>query len=133
MDWVKCISTACRNSILPSTGMRRARMYCVIQYNNIAFTVSIDNADKALYIINSLRQELGAVRIDCDKNIAKVSLIGTGIMENPEIPAKMFAALTRAGVNIMMISSSEIRLSVIVAETDGKKALSAVHEEFFGV
>ena len=100
---------------------------------NIAFTVSIDNADKALYIINSLRQELGAVRIDCDKNIAKVSLIGTGIMENPEIPAKMFAALTRAGVNIMMISSSEIRLSVIVAETDGKKALSAVHEEFFGV
>lgn len=100
---------------------------------NIAFTVSVDNADKALYIINSLRQELGAVRIDCDKNIAKVSLIGTGIMENPEIPAKMFAALTRAGVNIMMISSSEIRLSVIVAETDGKKALSAVHEEFFGV
>ena len=100
---------------------------------NIAFTVSVDNADKALYIINSLRQELGAVRIDCDKNIAKVSLIGTGIMENPEIPAKMFAALTRAGVNIMMISSSEIRLSVIVAESDGKKALSAVHEEFFGV
>jgi aspartate kinase len=100
---------------------------------NIAFTVSVDSADKALYIINSLRQELGAVRIDCDKNIAKVSLIGTGIMENPEIPAKMFAALTRAGVNIMMISSSEIRLSVIVAETDGKKALSAVHEEFFGV
>ena len=100
---------------------------------NIAFTVSVDNADKALYIINSLRQELGAVRIDCDKNIAKVSLIGTGIMENPEIPAKMFAALTRAGVNIMMISSSEIRLSVIVAEADGKKALSAVHEEFFGV
>jgi aspartate kinase len=100
---------------------------------NIAFTVSVDNADKALYIINSLRQELGAVRIDCDKNIAKVSLIGTGIMENPEIPAKMFVALTRAGVNIMMISSSEIRLSVIVAETDGKKALSAAHEEFFGV
>ncbi|MBR4305152.1 MAG: aspartate kinase [Clostridia bacterium] len=100
---------------------------------NITFTIPVDNAERALYIAHSLRNEVGATRIDCDKDIAKVSLIGTGLMENPEIPAKMFAALTSAGVNIQMISSSEIRLSVVVAEADAKKALSAVHEAFFGV
>ena len=100
---------------------------------NITFTIPVDNAEKALYIAHSLRNEVGATRIDCDKDIAKISLIGTGLMENPEIPAKMFAALTSAGVNIQMISSSEIRLSVVVAEADAKKALSAVHEAFFGV
>ena len=100
---------------------------------NITFTIPVDNAEKALYIAHSLRNEVGASRIDCDKDIAKISLIGTGLMENPEIPAKMFDALTQAGVNIQMISSSEIRLSVVVAEADAKKALSAVHEAFFGV
>jgi len=99
---------------------------------NITFTIPVDSSEKALYIAHSLRNEVGATRIDCDKDIAKVSLIGTGLMENPEIPAKMFAALTDAGVNIQMISSSEIRLSVVVAEADAKKALSAVHEAFFG-
>ena len=100
---------------------------------NITFTIPVDSSEKALYIAHSLRNEVGAARIDCDKDIAKVSLIGTGLMENPEIPAKMFAALTDAGVNIQMISSSEIRLSVVVAEADAKRALSAVHEAFFGV
>ena len=100
---------------------------------NITFTIPVDNAEKALYIAHSLRNEVGASRIDCDKDIAKISLIGTGLMENPEIPAKMFDALTQAGVNIQMISSSEIRLSVVVAEADAKRALAAVHEAFFGV
>lgn len=99
---------------------------------NISFTVHSNNADKALYIINKLRKELGAVRIDCLKDVAKVSIIGSGIMENPKIPAQMFTALTEANVNIRMISTSELKLSVVVDANEGHRALVAVHAAFFG-
>ena len=99
---------------------------------NISFTVHSNNADKALYIINKLRKELGAVRIDCLKDVAKVSIIGSGIMENPKIPAQMFTALTEANVNIRMISTSELKLSVVVDADEGHRALVAVHGAFFG-
>jgi len=99
---------------------------------NISFTVPVDQADKALYIVNDMRKQLGAVRIDCDKHVAMVSLIGTGLMENPEIPSKMFSALSQANVNIIMISSSELRLSVVVAQNEAKDALRVVHGAFFG-
>ena len=99
---------------------------------NISFTVHSNNADKALYIINKLRKELGAVRVDCLKDVAKVSIVGSGIMENPQIPAQLFTALTDANVNIRMISTSELKLSVVVHADEGHRALVAVHGAFFG-
>ena len=64
------------------------------------------------------------------KDVAKLSIVGAGMMSNPGVAAKMFESLYNAGVNINMISTSEIRVTVLINEADSEKAIQAVHDAF---
>ena len=65
--------------------------------------------------------------------MAKVSVVGAGMINNPGVAARMFEALYDAGVNINMISTSEIKISVLVDKKDGDRAVQAIHDKFFGL
>ena len=69
-------------------------------------------------------------KIDIDRDVAKVSIVGAGMMTNAGVAAKMFEALYDVGVNIKMISTSEIRVTVLIDEIHVEKAMNAVHEKF---
>ena len=77
---------------------------------------------------------LTVTRLDVtpDLDVAKVSIVGAGMTSNPGVAAKMFEALYNVGININMISTSEIRITVLVKKKDGEKAMNAIHEAFFG-
>jgi Aspartokinases len=70
-------------------------------------------------------------KLDVEKGVAKVSIVGAGMMSNAGVAAKMFEALYDVGVNIKMISTSEIRVTVLIDEAYVEKALNAVHDKFF--
>ena len=95
---------------------------------DISFTVAVDNADEAVEIIERHFHEYD--KIDVEKNVAKVSIVGAGMMSNDGVAAKMFEALYDEGINIKMISTSEIRVSVLIDEKHTEKAMNAVHEKF---
>lgn len=95
---------------------------------DISFTVGVDNADEAVEIIERHFHEYE--KIDVEKNIAKVSIVGAGMMSNAGVAAKMFEALYDEGINIKMISTSEIRVSVLIDEKHTEKAMNAVHDKF---
>ncbi len=95
---------------------------------DIGFTVAVDNTDEAVEIIERHFHEYESV--DVDKSVAKVSIVGAGMMSNAGIAAKMFEALYNVGVNIKMISTSEIRVTVLIDEAHVDKAVRAIHEKF---
>lgn len=95
---------------------------------DISFTVAVDNADEAVEIVERHFHEYE--KIDVEKNVAKVSIVGAGMMSNAGVAAKMFEALYDEGINIKMISTSEIRVSVLIDEKHTEKAMNAVHEKF---
>ncbi len=95
---------------------------------DISFTVAVDNADEAVEIIERHFHEYE--KIDVEKNVAKVSIVGAGMMSNAGVAAKMFEALYDEGINIKMISTSEIRVSVLIDEKYTEKAMNAVHDKF---
>jgi aspartate kinase len=97
---------------------------------DISFTVSKDNRDEAMELLESLSDSIKAKEITCDDDIAKLSIVGAGMQSNPGVAAKMFEALSEANVNIKMISTSEIKISVLINKEDAKSALVAVHEAF---
>ena len=76
---------------------------------------------------------LSGLEIVCDENVAKVSVVGAGMESHPGIAAKMFEALFEADINIQMISTSEIKISVLIDIEDGDKAVEAVHNAFIPV
>ena len=96
---------------------------------DISFTVHKDNEKEAIEIIKQTFIEYE--KIDVQKNMAKVSIVGTGMMTNAGAAAKMFEALHEQNIEIKMISTSEIRLSVLIDEKDITKALVSVHDKFF--
>jgi aspartate kinase len=75
---------------------------------------------------------VGAKELLCEKNVAKISIVGAGMETHESVAAGMFEALADANINIQMISSSEIRVSVLVEKQDADRAVSAVHAHFFG-
>lgn len=98
---------------------------------DISFTVSEDDVDEAVEILERHRQtSLVCDKIDVEKNVAKVSIVGAGMMSNPGVAAKMFEALYDIGVNIKMISTSEIRVTVLIDESKTDAAMNAVHDKF---
>ena len=97
---------------------------------DISFTVAEGDLDDAKATLEANRMRLGFKEIHSDKNIAKLSIVGAGMMSNPGVAAKMFESLYNEGVNINMISTSEIRVTVLINEKDGIKAMNAVHEAF---
>lgn len=97
---------------------------------DISFTVQNDDADDVIAILESIQDTLGFVRTDIARDVAKVSIVGAGIMTNAGVASKMFEALYDAGINIRMIFTSEIRVSVLVDEKYADKAMNVIHEKF---
>jgi aspartate kinase len=97
---------------------------------DISFTLPRDDGQTAMAALARLQSEVGYDRLAYDDEIGKVSLIGAGMRSHPGITARFFAALANAGVNIEMISTSEIRISVVVDEADVAAAVQATHTAF---
>jgi len=97
---------------------------------DISFTLPREDGQTAMAALAKLRSEVGYDHLMYDDEIGKVSLIGAGMRSHPGITARFFAALANAGVNIEMISTSEIRISVIVDEADVTSAVQATHTAF---
>jgi aspartate kinase len=97
---------------------------------DISFTVQQDDLQDALRILEENKESLTIQKIDYNEKVAKISVVGAGMMSNPGVAAKMFEALYGAGININMISTSEIRITVLVEEEDVARAMRAVHDQF---
>lgn len=99
---------------------------------DISFTVKRSDVDKAKEILEAHKSSLRFEHIDMNKNMVKVSIVGAGMLDNAGVAAKMFGALYDADVNIHMISTSEIKISVLLDEADANAAVQAIHDKFFG-
>ncbi len=100
-------------------------------YTDLSFTVNLSDKKHAVEISKKEGVKLGAAEVICDNDIAKITTIGLGMVNHPGVAARMFNALGKENVNIEMISTSEIRISCVIKKSQGKKALRAVHKEFF--
>ena len=98
---------------------------------DISFTVARDDAETAKAILEELKESIGFKSIEVDDHVAKVSIVGAGMAHNAGVASKMFEALYSAGINIQMISTSEIKVSVLVDERDADRAVQAIHDRFF--
>ena len=97
---------------------------------DISFTVSEDDLQDALDILEEHKETLTIQQITSNKHVAKISVVGAGMMSNPGVAAKMFESMYNSRVNINMIATSEIRITVLVDEKDVDKAMNAVHDGF---
>jgi len=97
---------------------------------DISFTLPRADGQAAMTALGALRDEIGFDSLLYDDRIGKISLVGAGMRSNPGVSATFFGALAEAGVNIEMISTSEIRISVVVDENDVSVAVNATHEAF---
>jgi aspartate kinase len=99
---------------------------------DLTFTVDKPDLLKATQVIDSLKGELGLREISHDENIGKLSIVGVGMRSHSGVAAKMFTTLAVEQVNIGMISTSEIKISVVIALSEGERAMRAVHRAFLG-
>lgn len=97
---------------------------------DIIFTCTKENADLAIELIRDSFAEIADKQIDCDLSCAKVSVVGAGMETHPGAAATMFEALYEINVNIQMISTSEIKISVLIDAEDADKAVEAIHNKF---
>jgi aspartate kinase len=97
---------------------------------DMTFTLAESDLNRALEVVRPIADHLGATSIEADPNIGKISIVGTGIQNTPGYAAKMFRALYDAGINIDLISTSEIRITVIIEEGKVKEAVRALHKAF---
>ena len=97
---------------------------------DITFTAPKTDAPNAVATLERVKAEIGYDRVLYDEHIGKVSLIGAGMRSNPGVSARFFGALAEAGVNVEIISTSEIRISVVCRDTDVDVAVQAVHDAF---
>ncbi len=94
---------------------------------DISFTCSVDDADEAAELIKG---KMDFESIDVNKKVAKVSIVGAGMQSNAGVAAKMFEALYDANINIRMISTSEIRVTVLINDSETERAMNAIHDKF---
>ncbi|MBE6883428.1 MAG: aspartate kinase [Ruminococcaceae bacterium] len=97
---------------------------------DVSFTVSKGDKEATMEILNDILTSLKAKEVVCDENISKVSVVGAGIQSNPGVAARMFEALSEANINIQMIATSEIKISVIINEQEADRAVSVVYQQF---
>lgn len=98
---------------------------------DIAFTIHKKDLEEAERVLNEHKEAIRFDHIEADEAIGKVSIVGAGLMSNCGVAAKMFEALYEAGINIQMINTSEIRVSVLLDEEDVNRAVKAIHAKFF--
>jgi aspartate kinase len=97
---------------------------------DLTFTVSKSDAQKALKVVQPIARQIGARECMADIRLGKVSIIGSGMQNTPGYAARMFSTLSAAGVNIQLITTSEIRITVIIGEDRVKEAVHALHRAF---
>ncbi len=98
--------------------------------NDITFVVKRDDFLTARALLEEVVARIGAEGVLADEDVAKVSIVGTALMDKPDVAARMFTALGRAGINIKMISTSEIRISCAISNRDAKRAVKLLHDLF---
>ena len=98
---------------------------------DISFTVGRSDGEEARRILEENKAYIGFQETEINTQVAKVSIVGAGMVNNPGVASKMFEALSSARININMISTSEIKVSVLVDERDADRAVQAVHDRFF--
>lgn len=98
--------------------------------NDIAFTVSQGDLKKALEVVERLQPDLGSSGYTSDSGVAKVSIVGAGMASNPGVAAMMFEAISEQGINLEMISTSEIKISCVLKAEEAMKAVRALHQKF---
>lgn len=97
---------------------------------DLLFTVTRDDLPRAREIVSQVARELGATGVQDDASVAKVSIVGAGMMSHPGVAARMFGALAEGGINIQVISTSEIKISCLIDETQIEDAVRRVHRAF---
>jgi len=97
---------------------------------DISFTVAREDAQETVAILKEYKNRITAREIEVNDKVAKVSIVGAGMQSNPGVASRMFEALYNVGVNIRMIATSEIRITVLINEEDVDKAMRAVHDQF---
>lgn len=100
---------------------------------DICFTVAERDLKKASELLIEQKEELRYSRLETNCDVVKVSVVGAGMINNPGVAATLFEALYDAGININMISTSEIKISVLVDKKDADQAVQAIHDRFFGM
>lgn len=98
--------------------------------NDIAFTIDKSDIDKAMGVLEKLKSELCYSNVFMDDKIAKISIVGAGMVGRPGIAAKMFRTLANLGINIKMIATSEIKISCLVDKDNANKAVETLHTVF---
>ena len=99
---------------------------------SISFTIRQDDAERVAGILRDAKEMLDYEDVSINTKVAKVSIVGAGMASAAGVASKMFEALAGAGINILMISTSEIKISVLINEEDSEKAVKAIHDQFFG-
>lgn len=97
---------------------------------DISFTVAKPDLKETMELLNEHKERITAQSVTSEEDVAKVSIIGAGMTSNPGVAAKMFEALYNAGINIKMIATSEIRITVLLHEEDVNRAMRTVHDAF---
>ena len=98
--------------------------------NTISFTVKEQDLPETRKVMESIKSNLPVEDIDYDPAMAKVSIVGAGMQSHPGVAARMFTCLGEAGINIDLISTSEIKISCAVKKEEGKKAVRVIHRAF---
>jgi aspartate kinase len=99
---------------------------------DLSFTIDKPDMLKSMKVIEKLKAEIGFKDVIADENIGKLSIVGVGMKSHSGVAAKMFDTLAKEGVNIGMISTSEIKISVVIELAKGQQAMKAVHDAFLG-
>ena len=97
---------------------------------DISFTVARDQMEEAIQVLKDNHGRIKAQKIEADDTVAKLSIVGAGMQTHAGVAAGMFEALYNASVNIRMIGTSEIRVTVLIDEADVDRAMKAVHDKF---
>jgi aspartate kinase len=98
--------------------------------NDISFTIDVEELQEAVSVAQKFAFEVNAQKVEYDQGVAKLSIIGTGIVANAEIASKFFEALFELGINIQTISTSEIKISCLIDKERGKEAMVHIHKKF---
>ena len=109
---------------------QRTRIVAGVATRDIACTIAQGDAADAKRVLEASTTELGCGAVIVNKSIAKVSIVGAGMISNPGVAAQMFNCLAAAGINIQMIATSEIKISCVVAQSQGIDALKTIHRAF---
>ncbi len=98
--------------------------------NDVTFTVQEKDLEEVRKVMGEVKKRLDPQEVVYDADMAKVSLVGAGMQSHPGVAARMFSALGKKGINIDLISTSEIKISCVVKRNKGSEALRAIHQEF---